>query len=677
MRVDALQVADEIEVQRAGLDAGGGVDLQAAEVGGCVLVLQLAEPRLLLEQLLCIAHMAVEEHAHAQAQVRQQALVQVRDLGHAGVREAALLADLLVLHVLQHALDDVADLLHVDRERDDLGPALALLLRQRGARDLRQVELDGGVERVDHFLHLAQVGGQVEVVVADHRQHAAQHGLDRIGLAQRLAGGAAQRDRRRAERELVEVARGAVVGAGRHLEPTLQRGGQQTGEGHEQDRLRGVERQVEQHHLHQHHADAVLQPDMRQPQERRDQHHRQTLEQQVAERQATGGDIGAPDRQHRHHRAPDVGAQHQAEGGQHRHQALIGQRGHQQHDGQARIADHGQEGADQQLHRQVVGQRDEQRAHQRRLHQRPGVGDDQLQRQRDQAQADRDLADPAGAGLFARHVGDHAHEDQQRRQPRQVEGIDQRHHAGADIGAQHHHQRRRGGHQATADERRHDQRGGGARLHQAGHAQARQHRLGPGAHAGGKHAAQVLAEQAQHAGAHDLGRPHQQGDGGQEIEQMEHQISIQAPRADRRQTERLHPRSTAAVGAVAPGAHQQRHVIVSRRIGHAEIQRHLIEEHGRRQHQALGGKVGADGKHQPISPGAQCRAFEQRPADAAVVIERDGLQAGAAAVRTDRPQGDLHAGGRAAVGGVEYVSGQLSHRVASKKLAGWIKVYTL
>ena len=52
---------------------------------------------LLLQQLLRVAHMAVQEHAHAQAQVAQQPLVQAGDLGHAGVGEAAPAADVLQL----------------------------------------------------------------------------------------------------------------------------------------------------------------------------------------------------------------------------------------------------------------------------------------------------------------------------------------------------------------------------------------------------------------------------------------------------------------------------------------------------------------------------------------------------------------------------------------------------
>ena len=173
---------------------------QAREVRGGVVVLEVAEARLLLEQPLRVAHVAVEEHAHAQPQVVEQPRVQLADLGHAGVGEAAALLDLLVLDVLQDALDDVADLLHVDREADDVGPAPALLLAQRLARDLGQVVLDRRIELVDGVVELAQLLGQPQVVVADHRQHAAQHGLDDVGLVQRLARRAGDGQRRRGQR---------------------------------------------------------------------------------------------------------------------------------------------------------------------------------------------------------------------------------------------------------------------------------------------------------------------------------------------------------------------------------------------------------------------------------------------------------------------------------------------
>src|SRR6186997_1500400 len=52
VRVDPLEVADQVEVERARLDALRGVLAQAGDVVGGVLVLEVAEVRLLLEQPL-------------------------------------------------------------------------------------------------------------------------------------------------------------------------------------------------------------------------------------------------------------------------------------------------------------------------------------------------------------------------------------------------------------------------------------------------------------------------------------------------------------------------------------------------------------------------------------------------------------------------------------------------
>jgi hypothetical protein len=77
------------------------------------------------------------------------------------------------------------------------------------------------------------------------------------------------------------------------------------------------------------------------------------------------------------------------------------------------------------------------------LRQRPGGADDQLQRQRDQPQADQHAADAPGGAVLPADEHHHADEDQQRRQPRQVEREHHRHQRGAHVGAQHHRQRGR------------------------------------------------------------------------------------------------------------------------------------------------------------------------------------------------------------------------------------------
>ena len=156
VRVDAAQVGGEVEVQRRGLDAVLRQAGEPREVGVGVDALQIAEQHLLRQELLRSGEVAGQEHRQAELQVGVQPRVQVADLGHARLGEAAALVDHLVLDVDDDPLDDVAHLLHVDGERDDVGPAPALLHLQRLPRDLRQVELGRRVQVVDGVV---QCGG--------------------------------------------------------------------------------------------------------------------------------------------------------------------------------------------------------------------------------------------------------------------------------------------------------------------------------------------------------------------------------------------------------------------------------------------------------------------------------------------------------------------------------------
>ncbi|KAF5305017.1 hypothetical protein FQA39_LY18984 [Lamprigera yunnana] len=215
-RVDAFQVADQVDVQRAGFDALQGVVRQALQVRCRVGQLQVAKARFFFEQLLRVAQVAGEEDAHRQAQVVQQVGVQFVDFLRALLAELAALFDFFVLHVREHALDDVADLLHVDGEVDDFRPALAFVLAQLDAGDLGHVVLDGRVQLVHRVVELAQVLRQLQVVGLHHVVQADQHGFDHIGLVQRFARGAGDGQRRGGERRWIEVAwpLGGVAGGG-------------------------------------------------------------------------------------------------------------------------------------------------------------------------------------------------------------------------------------------------------------------------------------------------------------------------------------------------------------------------------------------------------------------------------------------------------------------------------
>ena len=99
-------------------------------MGSGIFTLEVAKAGLFFQQFLSFAHIAGEEHAHAQAQVVNKTIVQFGDLIHASLRELPPRVNFFVLNVDQDAFHNVADLLHVDGEADDVSPASAFVLAQ-------------------------------------------------------------------------------------------------------------------------------------------------------------------------------------------------------------------------------------------------------------------------------------------------------------------------------------------------------------------------------------------------------------------------------------------------------------------------------------------------------------------------------------------------------------------
>ncbi|MNP03166.1 hypothetical protein D3C76_950420 [compost metagenome] len=145
-----------------------------------------------------------------------------------------------------------------------------------------------------------------------------------------------------------------------------------------------------------------------------------------------------------------------------------------------------------------------------------------MQGENDQAQADTDAAQLSGPGLFAREKKDHPEEDQQRRQPRQVESQHPRHQRRTDIGAEHDRQRRGQGHQPLTDKGGHQHCRRVTALDHGGHQDpGKESQRTPG-HVLTQHAPQVGAIHPQDAGTHNVRAPDQQRHGGKQIEQGQH-----------------------------------------------------------------------------------------------------------------------------------------------------------
>ena len=122
-------------------------------------------------------------------------------------RELEPALDLLGCELAQILVDDIADMLEVDGEGDDLHRPLSLALVEAAAGELCDIELDRLIEAVDAVVHLRDLIDQRPVVGHHRRHHLAQHDFDVIAHMQGLAGGIGQGERGRLQRAFVEIAR--------------------------------------------------------------------------------------------------------------------------------------------------------------------------------------------------------------------------------------------------------------------------------------------------------------------------------------------------------------------------------------------------------------------------------------------------------------------------------------
>src|SRR6202011_5196387 len=104
--------------------------------------------------------------------------------------------------------------------------------------------------------------------------------------------------------------------------------------------------------------------------------------------------------------------------------------------------------------------------------------------------------------------------------------------------------------------------------------------------------------------------------------------------------------------------------VIMRPLGDAEAPRHHVEDRRIGKLDAVGAKIFADVKVEPIGPEREGRTFEQRPVEAAVRIGAAFSDARLAAV--EPPQHDAQAGGGAPRRGVEHVGGEA--RVRSQRI---------
>ncbi|MNM89858.1 hypothetical protein D3C81_1021000 [compost metagenome] len=343
-----------------------------------------------------------EKHRQPQAQVCQQLLLKAGQFFQANLGKLPALAGLLLLDLAQHAFDEVAGELQVDCHFDDFGPAAVVLVAEVFAGHLCQVQLDRAVQGLGIFAQGPDLLRQGGVRAAQCAEHGFEQAVDDIAQAQDFAGGIGQRQGWRGQCRRIEVARAdlpvAVLAFG-------QQGVAQPAHGFD----RGQHEQAAQCVVEQVEADDQflraeaqgVHPRYQRMQHGDDQHQADQLVQQAAQGDAAPSGVlhaGADEGQQT---AADVGADHQADGHWQADHFGPGKGRGEQHGRQAGVGNHREQRTDQGVEQDVAGQRGKQHLHPLRMGDGGSGLDDQLQRQDDQAKADRHPPQLADAGLFA------------------------------------------------------------------------------------------------------------------------------------------------------------------------------------------------------------------------------------------------------------------------------------
>jgi len=228
---------------------------------------------------------------------------------------------------------------------------------------------------------------------------------------------------------------------------------------------------------------------------------------------------------HREQPAAEIGAEHEPERDIERDHVRCRERRGQQHDGETRIREHREQRGDDHVEQRVAGERSGDDLDAGRLSQRLRGGDDQLQRENDETETDQHSPEATVLRVLAPHEQRYADDDEQRREPAQIEREHERHQRGADVGTQHHRERRRCRDQALTGECREHQRRRVAALDQRGDAETGEKRAPARCDAAAQDSPQIAAVEPQNARAHDVRAPDEQRHAGNDVEDRQHRDS--------------------------------------------------------------------------------------------------------------------------------------------------------
>lgn len=434
-----------------------------------------AQSRLLRDQLPGDLDVARHEHAEREFEVAHDLLMEGLQLRRALFRESEVPFDLLLSKLHQILVDNVADVLQVDRERDDLHGTLTVPFVQTLAGEPCHIELDRLIELVDRVVHPADLGDKAAIVGHQCRHGLTQHGFDDVAKMKDLAFGAGECDRRGAEGRIVKIkgCRGIVW-----FRPLRQKSRKERGDPAEWKDEDSCQRQIEGGVEVRRHAGRVGFKLNERVGDRVQKRQRNSAADQaideIADRQAIAGRIAAVAAfNHRIDGASEIGTKCEGKCRHRRDEAGIGQRHDQQQDRDARVSDPGQHSGHQNAKQGVAGDRRQERSNDRCILGWCQCVEQDVQRQQHQPDPDRDAAEIARPGLATALECDDADQKQQRCHGRDIERERLNDQRRADVRPEHDGERRSkidrapcdegGSHQpgrrAALQERRHDHPG--------------------------------------------------------------------------------------------------------------------------------------------------------------------------------------------------------------------------
>src|SRR5258707_2301388 len=205
MSVDPFEVEHDVEEELAHFNGLCPVSARPSEVFFGSTRFDLSKDLLFAEELAGRARVFGHEHGRCRPCVADQSVYHFADLLPADFREADAPFDALGGKRHQALLDDIAGMLEIGRKCQDFRQTLVICVVKRVYIERSEIFLDRSVEPVDHIVHARGFRDALAIATIEGIERTAQHLLEYIDYAKRLASSAGERDAGRLARRPIEI----------------------------------------------------------------------------------------------------------------------------------------------------------------------------------------------------------------------------------------------------------------------------------------------------------------------------------------------------------------------------------------------------------------------------------------------------------------------------------------